>query len=100
MGMIEKIIFLLLLLGVLTSLLIAAGKLNVAIVINRLNVGTINEYNPIPSTPISLVIIIFKMNPRNLERNPPVSKINVPLTKLFFNKFFIIFNSMIITMFN
>ena len=42
-GIIENIAFLLLLLGILTILLIAVGKLNVAIVINKPKVGVINE---------------------------------------------------------
>ena len=93
-GIIENIIFLLLLFGMLTSLLIAIGKENVAIVMNKPNVGITSEYSPIPSTPICLVIIIFKMNPKNFDRNPPVSSISVPVMNLFFIISFIIFNIM------
>ena len=42
-GIIENIIFLLLLLGILTSLLIAIGKLNVATVMKSPNVVVISE---------------------------------------------------------
>ena len=48
MGRKPKTNFLLFLVPSATSLLIAVGKLNVAIVINKLNVGNIKEYIPIP----------------------------------------------------
>ena len=94
MGTIEKIIFLLLLLGIATSLDIAMGNENVAIVINNVNVGVIKLYNPMPSTPIYLVIIIFKIKPSSFERKPPVSRISVDIAKLLFNSFLIIINCM------
>ena len=93
-GIIENIILLLLLFGVLTNLLTDMGKLNVAIVINNPNVGVISEYKPKPSTPICLVMIIFNINPRNFDKNPPVNSIKVPVINLFFIKSFIIFNIM------
>ncbi len=93
-GIILNIIFLLLLLSLLTSLLIAVGKENVAIVIKRENVGVIREYNPTPSIPIVLVIIILNMKPKNLDKNPPVKRIKVPKTNLLFIIFFIILNIM------
>ena len=93
-GMIENITFLLLLFGTATSLLIATGNENVARVMNRPNVGTIREYKPTPSTPIFLVIIIFKKKPRSFDRKPPVSSIIVPVMNLLFKYFFIIINFM------
>ena len=39
-------------------------------------------------------IIVFKMKPKNLDRNPPVNNINVPVINLFLIKSLIIFNDM------
>ena len=93
-GIMLNIIFLLDRFGVATNLEIATGNENVAIVMKSPNVGVINEYNPIPSTPTCLVMIIFKRNPKNFDRNPPVSSISVPIINLFSFIFFIIINFM------
>ena len=93
-GIIEKITFLLLLFGIATNLLIAIGKDSVAITINNENVGINKLYKPKPSVPKYLEIIILKINPRNLDKKPPVNKINVEAKNLFLNNFSIIFKYM------
>ena len=93
-GIILNIIFLLERFGAATNFDMATGKENVAIVMNKPNVGVISEYKPNPSTPICLVIIIFNRNPKNLDRNPPVNNISVPITNLFSFIFFIMINIM------
>ena len=93
-GIIEKITFLLLLLGVATNLLIATGNDKVAITINNENVGINKLYNPNPSVPKCLEIIILKMKPKNLDKNPPVSSMKVDIKNLFFSKSLIIFKYM------
>lgn len=93
-GIIENITFLLLLFGVATNLLIAIGKDNVAITINKEKVGINKLYKPKPSVPKYLEIIILKINPRNLDKKPPVNKINVEAKNLFLNNFLIIFKYM------
>ena len=93
-GMIEKITFLLLRFGIATNLLIAIGKDNVAITINNEKVGINKLYKPKPSVPRYLEIIILKINPKNLDKKPPVNKINVEAKNLFLNNFSIIFKYM------
>ena len=48
----------------------------------------IKEYKPIPSVPICLVIIILNIKPRNLDKNPPVRRINVPKKNSFLSAWF------------
>ena len=91
---IEKIIFLLLLLGVATNLLIAIGNDKVAITMNNEKVGISKLYKPNPSVPKYLEIIILKMKPKNLDKKPPVSSIKVDIKNLFFSKSLIIFKYM------
>ena len=80
----DKTIFLLRLFSSLTNLDIATGSPKEQRVINRLKVGSIKEYNPIPLTEIILVNIIFINIPNILEINPPNISMIVDLTKLFF----------------
>lgn len=93
-GIIENITFLLLRFGIATNLLIAIGKDNVAITINNEKVGINKLYKPKPSVPKYLEIIILKINPRNLDKNPPVNKMSVEAKNLFLNNFLIIFKYM------
>lgn len=86
--------FLLLLFGSATNLLIAIGKENIASIVNKLVVGIIKLYNPIPSVPISLVIIILIIKPRSFEILPPISKITVEEKNLFFKILSTIINCM------
>ena len=83
-GTIDNTIFLPRLFSSLTNLDIATGSPKEQRVINKLNVGSIKEYNPIPLTDIILVSIIFINIPNILEINPPNISIIVDLTKLFF----------------
>ena len=83
-GMEEKTKFLLFLVSSATSLLIATGNPNCEIEINKLNVGIISIYVPIPIVPKFLVITILIIIPSNLVMIPPKSSINVDFINLFF----------------
>ena len=83
-GIVGRIIFLLLFLCSLTNLEIAIGSPRDDRVINRLNVGNIREYIPIPFVVIVLVRTIFINIPSILVRNPPKIKMIIDFKKLFF----------------
>ena len=83
----EKTVFLLLLLSSDTILLTEIGNPICASVINRLNVGIKSIYSPIISVPIILVVIIFINMPNTFVTSPPIKSINV----LFINLLFIIY---------
>ena len=83
-GIIENIIFLLLLFDSAIKLLIAKGSPNCANVISSEYVGKIMLYRFIASLDTVLVKIIFITNPNNLVNNAPIIKISVDLINLFF----------------
>lgn len=83
-GIVGNTIFLLLVLCSLTNLEMATGRPRDDNVINKLNVGNIREYIPIPSVEIALVRAIFIIIPNTLVIRPPNINIIVDLIKLFF----------------
>ena len=84
MGIIERTIFLLLSFCSLINLEIAIGNPKEHRVINKLNVGNIREYIPIPLVVIVLVRTIFIIIPNILLINPPNINIIIDFIKLFF----------------
>ena len=83
-GIVPKTIFLLLVKFSDINLEIAIGRDKVAIVMNKLKVGIIKVYKPIPSRPIILVVIILITIPKILVIKPPIIKIIVPLINFSF----------------
>lgn len=92
--MTDKTTFLLLFFFSLTSLEIAMGSPREHRVINRLKVGSIREYKPIPSVDMALVRAIFIIIPNTLVIRPPNIKIMVDFINLFF-----IFNIYVVSFF-
>jgi len=80
---VENINFLLFFLSSLTILLIAIGNPNCDNVINKLNVGIIIIYIPIPSVPTILVVNILITIPNIFVIAPPNTKISVDLINIF-----------------
>lgn len=83
-GIVGNIIFLLFIFFSLISFDIAIGNPNWHKVINRLNVGNIREYIPIPLVFIILVRLIFIIIPSILDMKPPIINIIVDFINLFF----------------
>lgn len=83
-GIVGITIFLLLFLCSLTNLDIAIGNPNEDKVINKLKVGNIKEYKPIPSKEIVLVKTILINIPNILVKKPPNINMIIDLIKLFF----------------
>ena len=83
-GIIDRIIFLLLFLPSLISLDIATGRPREHNVINKLKVGNISEYIPIPLVDMALVKAILIIIPSILVIIPPIINIIVDLIKLLF----------------
>ena len=83
-GIIDSTKFLLLDLSSATSLLIAIGNPNCAIVISSINVGVISIYIPSVYVPTSLFVTIFMIIPNILVINPPITSIIVDFRNEFF----------------
>ena len=83
-GITEKTRFLLFLFSSATSLLMATGKPRLAIAINKVKVGEINIYRPVPSVPRSLAKTIFINILIILVINPPIVKIKTDFINVFF----------------
>ncbi len=82
MGIIDNTNFLLLFFPSLTSLDMATGNPKEHNVINRLKVGSIKEYIPIPLVEMALVKAILIIIPNIFVIIPPISKIIVDFIKL------------------